>query len=139
MGRNEKEPTESYSCNKGPARTTWRTLIGKQRILIILLLSAAVLLPACQQQDPVEREKNRILTPDERYLIELYMKITEIEENLQDNPEALEEKREELRKEIDLDRLRLVLQELERDPDRWLAIYNRIHVLQSRRSAETTN
>ena len=139
MGRKLKAPTYVHSCNKGPARTTRRTLIGKRRILTILLLSAAFILPACQQQDPVEREKNRILTPDERYLIELYMKITEIEDNLQDNPEALEEKREELRKEIDLDRLRLVLQELERDPDRWLAIYNRIQVLQSRRSKETTN
>jgi hypothetical protein len=142
MGRNEIAPNKRCPCNKGPALTTWRTLDTERLIPIILLFSTAlavVFLPACERQDPVEQEKNRILTPDERYLIELYMKITEIEDNLQDNPEALEEKREQLRKEIDLDRLRQVLLELERDPGRWLAVYNRIHELQNRRSAETTN
>jgi hypothetical protein len=142
MSRDQKKPIDYHPCDNGPARTTRRTLIGKRRIPLSLMLAAilaAGFLPACQQRDLVEQEKNRMLTPDERYLVELYIKITEIEENLQDNPEALEEKREELRREIDLGRVHTVLLELEKDPTRWLAVYNRIHELQNRRSAETTN
>jgi hypothetical protein len=67
------------------------------------------------------------------------MKITEFEENLQDNPDGAEEKREELRGEIDLERIKRVLDELEQDPERWLAVYNRIHELKRRRAPDPSN
>jgi len=67
------------------------------------------------------------------------MKITEFEENLQDNPEAAEEKREELRAEIDLERIERILAELERDPERWLAVYNRVNELKRRRAPDPPN
>lgn len=106
--------------------------------LITLTLSVNLLL-GCQQRNSLEEQKTRTLTPDERYLIELYMKITEFEENLQDNPEGSEEKRGELRDEIDLERIKRVLDELEQNPKRWIAIYNRIHELKRRRAPDSPN
>lgn len=106
-----------------------RTLATMLLLAVMLTLS---FLPACQSRDPITQQKERPLSPDERYLVELYMKITEIEENLQDNPEALDEKRAELREEIDLERIKRILLELEQDPERWLAVYNRIFELQQR-------
>ena len=108
-------------------------------MLILALMLALSSIPGCQGRDAVEQQKDRPLSPDERYLVELYMKITEIEENLQDNPEALEEKRAELREEIDLERIRRVLLELEQDPERWLAVYNRIFELQQRSGPKPSN
>ena len=108
-------------------------------ILVPALMLALILIPACQGRNPIEEQKARPLSPDERYLVELYMKITEIEENLQDNPDALEEKRAELREEIDLERIRRVLLELEQDPERWLALYNRILELQPRSEPKQSN
>ena len=113
-----------------------RTLAAMLLLAVMLTLS---FLPACQGRNPVEQQKNRPLSTDERYLVKLYMKITEIEENLQDNPEALEEKRAELREEIDLERIRRVLLELEQDPERWLAVYNRIFELQQRSEPKPSN
>lgn len=108
-------------------------------MLLLAVMLTLSFLPACEGRDPVERNKDRPLSPDERYLVELYMKITEIEENLQDNPDALEEKRAELREEIDLDRIRRILLELEQDPERWLAVYNRIFELQQRSEPKPSN
>jgi len=98
-----------------------------------------LLLTGCQQRNPVEQEKSKTLTANERYLVELYMKITEIEENLQDNPESLAKKRDELKQEIDVERVRKVLLELERNPRRWLVVYNRINELLKRRAARASN
>lgn len=113
-----------------------RTLAAVLLLAVMLTLS---FLPACQSRDPIKQQKERSLSPDERYLVELYMKITEIEENLQDNPETLEEKRAELREEIDLERIRRILLELEQDPERWLAVYNRIFELQQRSEPKPSN
>lgn len=119
----------------GPSAALFRHCISP---LITLLLSASLLF-GCQQHNRLEEQKNRTLTPDERYLIELYMKITEFEENLQDNPEGYEEKSEELRDEIDLERIKRVLNELEQNPKRWLAVYNRLHELKRRRTPDPSN
>ena len=108
-------------------------------MLLLAVMLTLSFLPACQDRHPVEQQKNRPLSTDERYLVNLYMKITEIEENLQDNPEALEEKWAELREEIDLDRIRRGLLELEQDPERWLAVYNRIFELQQRNEPKPSN
>jgi hypothetical protein len=67
------------------------------------------------------------------------MKITEFEENLQDNPEGSEEKREKLREEMDLERIKRVLDQLEQNPERWVAVYNRIHELENRRKPDPSN
>jgi hypothetical protein len=104
-----------------------------------LPLRAALLAPvallvlfSCQSSDPVAREKARTLTPDERYLVDYYMKIIDFEKLSQDNPAAREEKRRELDENLDRERIRRVLAELEKKPERWLAIYKRINELQYR-------
>lgn len=99
-------------------------------VLLIFLLS--LLLLNCQPPEQVQREKGRTLTPDERYIVELYMKINEIEKNLQDNPEETEKKWNEFKKEVDVERVRRILKDLENDPERWLAVYNRINELLER-------
>jgi hypothetical protein len=99
------------------------------------LLAGAIILLAvssCQSPDPVTKEKARTLSPDERYLVDYYMKIIEFEKYLHDNPGAAEEKRGELEKGLDKERIRRTLNELEKRPERWLAIYNRINELQLR-------
>jgi hypothetical protein len=140
--RKRKLPTGIHTCSNVGFRRGRRPSVSLSRYrisLLIILIISAVLLFGCQQHNPLEEQKTRTLTPDERYLIELYMKITEFEENLQDNPEGSEEKREELRDEIDIERLRRILDELEQNPERWLAIYNRIHELESRRRPDPSN
>ncbi len=133
-GNHTNSNTDSLR-SRGSRGARFRRLVP----LCIVLIISAGLLHGCQQHDRLEEQKARTLTPDERYLIELYMKITEFEENLQDNPEAAEEKREELRAEIDLERIGRILDELERDPERWLAIYNRIDELKRRRAPDSPN
>jgi hypothetical protein len=93
---------------------------------------ALLFLFSCQSPDPVAREKQRILTPDERYLVDYYMKIIEFEKLLHDNPASREEKRKELDENLDRERIRRTLAELEKKPERWLAIYNRMNELQYR-------
>jgi len=105
---------------------------GFLTICLYLLLLAIAVLQSCERPSPIEKEKKRTLTEDERYIVKLYMKITEIEENLQDNPELREKKWDELQREFDPDRVRRILLELEKDPDRWLAIYGRISELLER-------
>ena len=135
-------PTGNDTCsNAGPSKSRGRAaLLSRHRTspLIILIISAGLFI-GCQQHNRLEEQKTRTLTPDERYLIELYMKITEFEENLQDNPEGSEEKREELLGEMDLERIGRILDELEQNPERWLAIYNRIHELENRRRTDSPN
>lgn len=93
---------------------------------------ALLLILSCQSPDPVVKEKARTLTPDERYLVDYYMKIIEFENHLHDNPGSIEEKRIELEKGLDRERVQRTLAELEKKPERWLAIYNRINELQLR-------
>jgi hypothetical protein len=106
---------------------------GSLTICLCLLLLAIQMLQSCERPSPVDKAKKRTLTEDERYIVKLYMKITEIEENLQDNPELREKKWDELRREFDPERVRRILQELEREPERWLAVYGRIGELLDRR------
>lgn len=135
-------PTGNHTYSNVEQRRSHRSSAALYRhrisLLIILIISASFLL-GCQRHNQLEEQKTRTLTPDERYLIELYLKITEFEENLQDNPEGSEEKREELREDTDLERIKRVLDELEQNPERWLAVYNRIHELESRRRPDPSN
>jgi len=103
------------------------------RFFIIPLILLTVLIHSCQSQDPVGQEKGRTLSDDERYIVALFMKINEIEENLQDNPEESEKKWDELREEYDPARVRRIILELEKDPERWIAVHSRIVELLRRR------
>jgi hypothetical protein len=60
------------------------------------------------------------------------MKIIDFEKLSQDNPAVREEKRKALDDGLDRERIRRVLAELEKRPERWLAIYKRINELQYR-------
>jgi hypothetical protein len=103
------------------------------RLFIIPLILSTILFHSCQSQDPVGQEKGRTLSDDERYIVALFMKINEIEENLQDNPEESEKKWDELREEYDPERVRRIILELEEDPERWIAVHSRIVELLRRR------
>lgn len=91
-----------------------------------------LLLSSCQSPDPVAKEKERTLSPDERYLVDCYMRIIEFEKYLHDNPGGAEDERAEIQKSFDARRIRRTLAELEKKPERWLAIYSRINELQLR-------
>lgn len=98
-------------------------------IILVLLL----FLSWCSSEDPISKKKTETLTSDERYLVTLYMKITKIEGNLQDNQEKVEKKLLELKSQTDSARVVKTLEKLERNPERWLAVYNRINALIRRR------
>jgi hypothetical protein len=115
-----------------PERGTRRRAFGRSMTLLALALTLALTLPSCQNPDPVAKEKARTLTSDERYLVEYYMKIIEFNKYLHGNPADAEEKRQELEKGLDRDRINRTLAELQKRPERWLAIYNRINELQVR-------
>jgi hypothetical protein len=108
-------------------------LRGKALLRASFVAAVALLfLYSCQSPDPVTRQKERTLTPDERYLVDYYMKIIEFDKLLHDNPATREEKRKELDDNLDRERIRRTLAELEKKPEGWLAIYNRINELQYR-------
>jgi len=82
---------------------------------------------------PADVETETTLTADERYIVLLYMKITETSSNLQDNPEEEHKKWEAVRESYDTDRVRAALDELSRNPERWIPVYERISELMKRR------
>lgn len=99
------------------------------RTASLCTLAAAVLAAGCGRTDTIEEEKSRTLDPDERYLVELYMKINDLEKNLQENPADSAKKWEELRASVDTARVRRALESLDEDPRDWLGIYGRINEL----------
>ncbi|MDD4856796.1 MAG: hypothetical protein PHD74_01675 [Candidatus Krumholzibacteria bacterium] len=117
-----------------PSAATGRRFPGpvRQPFALFVAALAMLMLCSCQSPDPVAKEKARTLTPDERYLVDYYMKIIEFEKHLHDNSASRDEKREELERSFDGERIRRTLAELEKKPERWLAIYDRINELQLR-------
>lgn len=99
------------------------------RLLAPVFLAAVLAAAGCARPDSVEAEKTRNLSADERYLVELYLKINDLEKNLQMNPEDSLKKWESLRGSIDTARVNRALRALERDPERWVGIYGRINEL----------
>lgn len=83
----------------------------------------------CDRSDSVDEEKSRTLSADERYLVELYLKINDLEKNLQMNPGDSLKKWDDLRASVDTARVRRALGSLEADPERWVGVYSRIHEL----------
>jgi hypothetical protein len=120
--------TQSSPLRARAKRPLGRTLPAGAAVLATI----ALLFFACQSPDPIAKEKARTLTPDERYLVDYYMKIIEFEKLQHDNPASREERRKELEKNLDRERIRRTLAELEKRPERWLAIYNRINELRYR-------
>jgi hypothetical protein len=130
MERMHAAKKEPFSSRRARA-TRLRAITLPLRASFLAAISLIVLY-SCQSPDPVAKEKERTLTPDERYLVDYYMKIIEFEKLLQDNPASREEKRKELDENLDRERIRRTLAELEKKPERWLAIYKRINELQYR-------
>ena len=107
-------------------------LSTKKRALTLAasILAAATLLAAgCENPNTVGSEKARNLTSDERYLVQLYLKISDLEKNLQDNPADSARKWDELKASVDTARVKGTIAELEKDPKRWLGVYTRINDL----------
>jgi hypothetical protein len=113
--------------------------VGSRFALLASVALALFLFGSCQTPDPIAKEKQRTLTADERYLVQYYMKLAQLRENLHDNPVEAQEKQSALRSEIDSTRIHRALDELEKNPERWLSIYSRINELRYRRGqADTT-
>jgi len=106
---------------------------ARSRLSLTLAVLAALLAAACQSPDPIAKEKERTLTPDERYLVEYYLRIAEARQNLHDIPAAAGDA--SLAVEIDTARVSRTIRALERDPERWLAVYARINELRYRAGA----
>ena len=107
-------------------------LFAKIRVLALaatVLAAATLLVAGCDDPGTVDSEKARNLTPDERYLIQLYLKINDLEKNLQDNPADSARKWDELKASVDTARVRSTIAELKNDPKRWLGVYKRINDL----------
>lgn len=112
----------------------------KTRGFILIILSILFLLPvSCSERTDSDKEIKRTLTPDERYLVRLYIKIHDFERNLQNNPEELSKKLNQVRQDVDYQRIERTISELEKDPTRWLAVYNRINELLTRDSKTPGN
>lgn len=94
-----------------------------------MLVAAALLAAGCENPDTVGTEKTKNLTPDERYLVQLYLKINDLERNLQDNPADSAIKWDELKASVDTAWVRRTIDGLEKDPKRWLGVYTRINDL----------
>ena len=111
----------------------WITTLRSKKLTLVLaasiLASAALLAAGCEKPDTVGTEKARDLTPDERYLIQLYLKINDLEKNLQENPTDSVRKWDELKASVDTARVRRTIAGLENDPKRWLGVYTRINDL----------
>jgi hypothetical protein len=123
-----------------PGHSTSRTGLFRRFSLICrhplsLTFCAAFIAVAlgCSKPQETASEKSSTLTKDERYIVQLYMKINDLENKLQDNPSDSLKKWDELREEVDEDRIRAILTELEKDPERWLTVYGRITELLDRK------
>ncbi len=113
--------------------------VRMRKSISIILSILFILTISCSERTNPDKEITRTLTPNERYLVNSYVKIHEFERNLQNNPEELTKKLIQIEKETDYQRIRLALSELEKDPTRWLAVYNRINKLLTRNSQESEN
>lgn len=96
---------------------------------LILVSAIAILLPCCGESSRPVSESGSPLSPDERYIVQLYVKINDLEKNLQDNPSDSVKIRAEFRAGVDSARVVRILGELEKKPERWFSVYARINEL----------
>jgi len=133
--RIRKSNNELYLRPAGPVRRKACALLHGAPVRSVLAFLAPIILAACiaaagcERPDSVDEEKSRELSADERYLVELYLKINDLEKNLQMNPEDSLKKWEEIRASVDTARVHRALLSLESDPERWVGIYGRINEL----------
>ncbi len=106
-----------------------RSKIRALALAASLLAAATLLVAGCEKPDTVGTQKARNLTPDERYLVQLYLKINDLETNLQDNPADSARKWDEFKASVDTARVKRTIAELEKDPKRWFGVYTRINDL----------
>ncbi|MBU8920644.1 MAG: hypothetical protein KOO63_02180 [Bacteroidales bacterium] len=109
------------------------SLIFRHPMILTFCAALIVVTIGCSKPKETVSEKSSTLSPDERYIVQLYMKINDLEKNLQENPSDSTKKWAELRKEVDEERIRAILVELEKDPERWLAVFGRISELVDRK------
>ncbi|HMA75683.1 MAG TPA: hypothetical protein VKO43_00075 [Candidatus Krumholzibacteriaceae bacterium] len=129
---NMNKNTSSKEANR--ESSMFFKLCRTRKSILIFLAIIFMLTLCCSEKTNTDKEITRTLTSDERYLVQTYIKIHKFERNLQNNPEELTKKLNEIKKDTDYERIELVISKLEKDPIRWLAIYNRINVLLSRDS-----
>ncbi|MGD1048619.1 MAG: hypothetical protein ABR899_07715, partial [Candidatus Krumholzibacteriaceae bacterium] len=96
MARVYERESKKITLHFGTARGSLRAGLPLRAPFLAAL--ALLVICSCQNPDPVIKEKGRTLTPDERYLVDYYMKILEFEKYLHDNPGSAEDKRLELEK-----------------------------------------
>lgn len=96
---------------------------------LILFAAIAMFQPSCGDTTRPGSESGATLSPDERYIVQLYVKINDLEKNLQDNPSDSVKIRAEYRAGVDSARVIRILDELEKKPERWLPVYSRINEL----------
>jgi len=95
-------------------------------ILPIIVFCLLTFTCSCEPRDPVKELKNRTLSPEELELVNLYLNIGKSIENLQDI-KSKDQTIEKLRSSYDKGIIKKVIEESNADPERWLAIINRIY------------
>ncbi|MBN2071940.1 MAG: hypothetical protein JW814_10825 [Candidatus Krumholzibacteriota bacterium] len=101
-----------------------RSLIFIPVIQVFLVLHAG-----CDNPGGKTPEKDFTLTADERYIVQLYVKINELEKNLQDNPSDSLKKWDTLKEGVDKERILRTIDSLKENPERWHAVFSRIELL----------
>ena len=104
----------------------------KSSILPALLPVTLILSQGCEHSGDFLPDKATALTPDEQYIVQLYVKINELEKNLQDNPSDSLKKWETLKEDIDRERILRTVEKLKENPERWYAVFSRIELLMER-------
>jgi len=95
-------------------------------ILLIIVFCLLTFTCSCEPKDPVEELKNRTLSPEELELVNLYLNIGKLTPNLQDI-KSKDQTIEELRSSYNEEIIKKVIEESNSDPEKWLAIINRIY------------
>ena len=98
-------------------------------VLIPVISATLVLSQGCGNSSDSLPDKDATLTPDEQYIVQLYLKINELEKNLQDNPADSLKKWEALRESVDKERVLRTIETLKENPERWYAVFGRIEML----------
>jgi hypothetical protein len=112
-----------------PARTR---LHHRQAAKIVFVALLVFVSSYCSNPD--KQIENVPLTPDESYLVDVYVRIDEARELRGANYEKSESLFAVLDSTIDRDRLSNTISRLNSDPDRWIAVYREIEKEEDERS-----
>ena len=95
-------------------------------ILPIIVFCLLTFTCSCEPKDPVKEMKNRTLSPEELELVNLYLNIGKLVDDLQ-NIKSNEQIIKELKSKYNQETIKRAIEESNSDPERWLAIINRIY------------